>query len=357
MAIDTTLVYTPLIKPLENETPAAGVETDALDAPDRRDGRIYDCDPQLQMAVEVALATGRPLLLRGEPGSGKSSLAAFIARNLDYRYYEAVITSQSTAQDLLWKYDLVRRLADAQTRGAQRNPAPLSDYDYIEPGVLWWVFDPASARKRGWDGVSALPAPAPAEEPNKALNAGRRSDCAVVLIDELDKADPDVPNALLVPLGSMEFPVNDIRDRSVRVRLSGGTEPAGGANAQPMSRLLVVITTNEERELPPAFMRRCIVYKLEHPGPERLVDIARLHFDRPVSRPFGEAQERVARDIADRVARLREERKASRRRLPGTAEYLDAVRAAIALGVSVGGGPTWDALQRATLLKDDDKPL
>ena len=110
------------------------------------------------MAVEVALATGRPLLLRGEPGSGKSSLAAFIARNLGYRYYETVITSHSSAQDLLWKYDLVRRLADAQTRGAQGDKAPLSDYDYIEPGVLWWVFDRESAALRGWQ---AWTAPAP----------------------------------------------------------------------------------------------------------------------------------------------------------------------------------------------------
>ena len=352
MSTDTTLVYTSLIAPLANEAlpPGSG---EALDAPDRRDGRLYDYDPQLQMAVEVALATGRPLLLRGEPGSGKSSLAAFIARNLGYRYYETVITSQSSAQDLLWKYDLVRRLADAQTRGAQDDPTPLSDYDYIEPGVLWWVFDRASATRRGWQADSTCPEPAPAGEPNAALNATRAADHAVVLIDELDKADPDLPNALLVPLGSMAFDVTDIRDRPVKVALAGGATPAEGRSGQPMSRLLVVITTNEERELPPAFVRRCIVHRLEHPGIERLVDIARLHFNRPPKRPFGEEQEKLAREIAKRLDTLRGERAESRRRLPGTAEYLDAVRAALALGIGVGGGPAWEALQRATLLKDD----
>ena len=352
MSTDTTLVYTGLIAPLANEAlpPGSG---EALDAPDRRDGRLYDYDPHLQMAVEVALATGRPLLLRGEPGSGKSSLAAFIARNLGYRYYETVITSHSSAQDLLWKYDLVRRLADAQTRGAQGDKAPLSDYDYIEPGVLWWVFDRESAALRGWHADSTCPEPAPAGEPNAELNASRAVDRAVVLIDELDKADPDLPNALLVPLGSMAFEVSDIRERPVKVTLAGGAEPALGAAGQAMSRLLVVITTNEERELPPAFMRRCIVHRLEHPGVERLVGIARLHFNRPPKRSFGETEEKLARQIAKRLEALRDERAASRRRLPGTAEYLDAVRAALTLGIGVGGGPAWEALQRATLLKDD----
>ena len=86
---------------------------------------------------------------------------------------------------------------------------------------------------------------------------------------------------------------------------------------------------------------------------ERLVEIARLHFNRPPKRSFGEAEEKLAREIAKRLEALREERAASRRRLPGTAEYLDAVRAALTLGIGVGGGPAWEALQRATLLKDD----
>ena len=85
--------------------------------PDRRDGRVYLMPEKLESAVEVALATGRPLLLRGEPGTGKSSLAAYVARKRRWRYFEHVVTSQTQARDLLWTFDGVRRLADAQTGG------------------------------------------------------------------------------------------------------------------------------------------------------------------------------------------------------------------------------------------------
>src|SRR5437879_3622590 len=76
-----------------------------LDAPDRRDGRVYVTDAPIKLALKVALATGRPLLLRGDPGSGKSSLAAYVARNLGWRYYEHVVTARTDATDLLWTFD------------------------------------------------------------------------------------------------------------------------------------------------------------------------------------------------------------------------------------------------------------
>src|SRR5437867_12690489 len=117
---------------------------------DLRDGSIYVYNQETVLAVKVAISTGRPLLLLGPPGSGKSSLAAFVARTMGWNYFEQVITSRIQAQDLQWSFDAVRRLRDAQANKL---------YDeletYIEPRVLWWAFYPDSARRRGM--VTPLP--------------------------------------------------------------------------------------------------------------------------------------------------------------------------------------------------------
>src|SRR5262245_26922047 len=125
-----------------NPADAAGATPWPVDSPDRRDGRVYVMPEEVELAVDVALATGRPLLLRGEPGSGKSSLAAYLARMRGWRYYEHVVTSRTKAEDLLWTYDHVRRLSDAQVRD---KGTALVDQHYVTPGPLWWAFDPASA--------------------------------------------------------------------------------------------------------------------------------------------------------------------------------------------------------------------
>ncbi|MBZ5626525.1 MAG: AAA family ATPase [Acidobacteriia bacterium] len=86
---------------------------------DVRDGSVYVYEDEIKLAVRVALATGRPLLLLGAPGSGKSSLAAFVARTMNWNYFEQVVTSRTKAQDLLWTFDAVRRLRDAQANELQ----------------------------------------------------------------------------------------------------------------------------------------------------------------------------------------------------------------------------------------------
>src|SRR4029077_3592035 len=111
-----------------------------------------------------------------------------------------------------------------------------------------------------------------------------------------DKADPDLPNALLVPLGSLTFDVTDI---NLVVRCTSA--PPVSTEPVQISRLLVVITTNEEKALPAAFLRRCIVHRLEHPGADRLVAIARMHFTRPPVRHFSNTDEAIARTLADKV--------------------------------------------------------
>jgi MoxR-like ATPase len=351
----TRLRYHRRLPQMTNDPPA---ETAALDAPDRRDGRVYLMSGELQLAVEVALTTGRPLLLRGAPGSGKSSLAAFIARNLGYRYYEHTVTAATRAQDLLWRFDTVRRLSDAQVRKA--GDPPLRDADYVEPGVLWWAFDRDSASRRGTAKQDTRPGTAgkdtrwvkPAIEPNAELNEERRLDRAVVLIDEIDKADPDVPNGLLEPLSLARFVVTETRaeiERPIRT--------AEQAAADPIGQIFIVITTNEERDLPPAFIRRCVVFKLDQPNEDRLLDIARLHMRG--SSPALNVN--LGRSLAKRTSMLQEQAEKEGLRPPGVAEYLDAVRACTALEITPGDSLAWRVLAHTTLAKwqshDEDEQV
>ncbi|MFJ4198343.1 AAA family ATPase [Streptomyces sviceus] len=304
-------------------------------SPDRRDGKVYVMPQEVTLALEVALATGRPLLLRGEPGSGKSSLAAFVANKRGWRYYEHVVTSRTKSEDLLWTYDHVRRLSDAQVR---ESGTTLVDADYVTPGALWWAFDPLSAA----GGTEGAPVRA---DPWAEINAGRDARNAVVLIDEIDKADPDMPNSLLVPLGSHQFTVSDTGQKVRKDK----TAEAGGNTPDSRGQHLVIITTNEERELPQAFLRRCVVASLAAPGPDRLVEIAGRHF-KEYDGGFSAADESLARELAEELDRARAEARKLAMRAPSTAEFLDALRACRALGITVGD-ERWLQLKSLTLLK------
>jgi MoxR-like ATPase len=276
---------------------------------DRRDGQVYIYDDDLTLVVNVAMVTGRPLLLRGPSGSGKSSVARHVARVLKRRYYEDVVSSTTQARDLLWKFDTVAQLADA-TAGKDLKPE-----EYVIPGILWWAFDNAGAARETRRTDPAI---------------GGESDGSVVLLDEIDKADPDVPNNLLVPLGSLQFTAR-IGDRDVPVK----------AEHPP----LVIITTNEERDLPPAFIRRCIAYSLKRPDRDRLLAIAREHF--PNASPH------VAQAIADLVIRIGDSREKAGALAPSTAEFLDAIAACAKLKVSPSSeDEVWKRVATAVL----DKP-
>ncbi|MFE0775278.1 AAA family ATPase [Streptomyces sp. NPDC058861] len=294
--------------------------------PDPRDGLVYDMSDDLRTAVDVALATDRPLLLSGDPGSGKSSLAPYHARRNGMRYYEHVITSRTQATDLLWTFDSVRRLADAQAHRGR-----LNDGDYVVPGALWWALAPESARSRG-----GLLSPARHRDPSERFLRGEeRPSGAVVLIDEIDKADPDLPNSLLVPLASHEFTVGET-----------GTPVRREAAAGPP---LIVITTNGERDLPQAFVRRCVTFTLPGPTHEGLVRIARLHLRHEKRKISGPVDELVVA-LADELMRARETAGLGHQRLPSTAEYLDALRACLTLGITPGD-PRWLLLRSLTLAK------
>jgi MoxR-like ATPase len=300
--------------------------------PDTRDGHAYAIDPEVDFAVRVAVSAGRPLLLRGEPGAGKSSLAAYLAHRWDHRYYEHVVTSRTTARDLLWTFDAVRRLADAQIRTPGQT---LNDFDYVEPGVLWWAFAPEQARRRGAPPTATVRHPADDPDPD---NVDLAHAPAVVLIDEIDKADPDLPNGMLVPLGSSEFEVSDTR---TRVRLSS----ADGDAAPPF----IVITTNEERELPEAFLRRCVVAWVPEPSHDHLLEVARLHLAGEESE-LGAADAGLADALATELLQAREEAGKEGIRKPSTAEFLDALQALRRMEITVGSAE-WERLRSLTLVK------
>jgi len=215
---------------------------------DRHGGTLYVYTEQIRLAVDVALATGRPLLVRGATGSGKSSLARFEAAARGWRYYEQTITSRTQARDLLWEIDHLRRLQDAHSKELGDDLTP-----YVRPGILWWAFNRPSAREQAGRCRTMC------QDPNRGDDHPR----AVVLLDEIDKADPDVPNNLLVPLGSFVF---QIEDTGATVEVDVSHQP------------LLIITTNDERDLPAAFLRRCIELRIATQSVEELLKIAKAHF-------------------------------------------------------------------------------
>jgi len=269
---------------------------------------VFDADSVL--AIRSALAAKRPLLLRGEPGVGKTQLAAAAARVLGRPLVSFVVDARTEASDLLWSFDSVRRLAEAQLCGALKLSDDgieerLSVERFLAPGPLWWGFDWDSADKQAErSGARRL-------DVEKGCDPARG---CVVLIDEIDKADTDVPNGLLEALGAGRF------------KPEAG-ETVSVANHSP----LVVVTTNEERALPDAFVRRCLVHRLELPGDglkEFLVERARVHFQRMDEHDTEFIGEPLDDDLLGTAAdMLIDDRGKATAPLPGLAEYLDLLRA------------------------------
>lgn len=305
---------------------------------------LYQYAGDIPLAIRVAQATQRPLLLLGESGCGKSTLARDVAVSLGHSYVEEVVTSRTSARELLWRFDHVRRLGDAQIEANKDKVGNLRHY--VEPGSIWWAIDPASARRRGEPADRVATAPAVEDAVDPFLVHRDSTSGSVLLLDEIDKADPDVPNDLLVALGEYRF---EIPDPPTKVRRRENRE------------MLVFLTSNGERDLPTAFVRRCIPLRLERPDPVLLKKIVSAHCPVQAGAAADAAGAAARLDaLIDAVLELLETPPgfAAGLRAPGTAEVIDAVRACLAenvMGPVLPGteikDPRWHAMARLTLWK------
>lgn len=270
-------------------------------------------------AIKAALAAERPLLIRGEPGSGKSQLARAAAQKLGRVFISTVVHARSESQDLLYQFDAVHRLGEAQALaaggiGREGVEEALRVERFVAPGPLWWAFAWEDAARQAGNCICGGITP---DVPDGwAPERG-----AVLLIDEIDKADADLPNGLLETLGNGAFGV-PLLGRAVGL---DGLAPAP----------LVIITTNEERELPAAFIRRCLVLHLGLPKErealtEHLCARGEAHFG-------ASCAEAVRREAARLLMDDRETAREQGLVAPGQAEYLDLLRALTRLAVDEGG--------------------
>lgn len=266
--------------------------------------------PATVAALRAAEATGRPLLVRGLPGVGKSETARAAAAHARRPFLAVVIDGRTEPDDLKWRVDAVKRLSDAQGQRVQ------DERCYVRPELLWWAYDWPGAEQQA--ALAQVPAPEVNLPPGWQAGTGR----AVALLDEIDKADPDLPNALLEVLANTGF-----------------TPPFAGAArvaCTEATRPLVVITTNEERELPAPFLRRCLVLTLELPKDPALLkaELMRLALRHERQHQLDRQQGAGARiaeaeigHAADVFMAARAEALRKGDYLPGTAEFLDLVRA------------------------------
>lgn len=185
----------------------------------------YVATPELQMAVNAAITLQRPLLLKGEPGTGKTMLAEQLAESLDTELIQWHIKSTTKAHQGLYEYDAVSRLRDSQLGNDKVHDIK----NYIVKGKLWEAFE--------------------ADKP------------VVLLIDEIDKADIEFPNDLLLELDKMEFYCYETQERIV-------------AKHRP----IILITSNNEKELPDAFLRRCFFHYIDFPSKETMEKIVEVHY-------------------------------------------------------------------------------
>jgi len=242
----------------------------------------YIADDGLKDACNVALLLGQPLVLTGEPGTGKTQFAASLAWELGFDPpLKFEIKSTSTARDLFYTYDALKRFQDIQSKTSSSSEL----LNYITYQAL---------------GLAILKTKEPSDVKQfiseEFLHSGKSR--SVVLIDEMDKAPRDFPNDLLNELEHLYFRIPELGNVKVE--------------ADPTLQPIVIITSNSEKDLPEAFLRRCIYYNIPFPEPDRLKEIVSNHLDLASDSKF----------LQDAIALFERLRKSGLRKKPATAELL-----------------------------------
>ena len=232
----------------------------------------YVVTKELMNAVNVSIALQKPLLIKGEPGTGKTMLAESISKALDMDLIIWGIKSTTKAQEGLYVYDTVQRLYDSQF--GEGNVSDIKQY--IKLGKLGEAF---TSEKQ-----------------------------VVLLIDEIDKADLEFPNDLLWELDKMEFYINETKE-----------------TIKTNHRPIVIITSNAEKELPDAFLRRCIFHYIEFPDAEKMEEIIKVH--------FGDIDGKLCQNALKAFYEIREMDDLQKK--PSTSELLDWIQALMISGVDV----------------------